>query len=405
MSPRKTVSSETMSSRSRSRSATSAMLEVPDGDKKWLFLICRPIFVAKGLTGRGTRGFVSLEYDTARSCRPDRFVFLKDVWWIKYDDLRPEGDILAELNGAHVEHVPTLLCRGDIGEPVQETMTPKYWELENCTSSSLQFTAHTHQEAYRLDIIHHDISAGNLLLYPKVEDRDGRRVLRWVGLLTGWEFSEKIDEPRLGRQAERPAVELLDDLEAFFYVLLYYAVRYLTSNCLSAAAWIEGIFDGYRIVDDVYYVGEGKGSAIRTGKLTLPCSFAAHYKVLDYDKRQGNICIHPIPPLPPPPPMDHVTDEIILPKDNRNPQFRKASRHDNIPPTREERALAKNVADHRPFLDILQDALFSSAWDLEVDRLEDQISRKGMPSRQSGPSVDATGPERKKRRIGPGSRS
>ncbi|TBU36793.1 hypothetical protein BD309DRAFT_995444 [Dichomitus squalens] len=364
-------------------------VEVADGDKKRLFLICRPIF-----------------YDTARRRHPDRFVFLKDVWRIKYDGLRPEGEILTELNRHHVENVPTLFCHGDIGEPVQETMTPKYWELENCTSSTLQFTAHTHQEAYRLDTIHHDISAGNLLLYPKVEDRDpGRRVLRWVGLLTDWEFSEKIDEPRLGRRAERPAVELIDDLEAFFYVLLYYVFRYLTSNCLSAAAWIEGIFDGYRIVDDVYYIGEGKGSAIRTGKLTLPCSFAAHYKVLDYDKRQGNICIHPIPLLPPPPPMDHVTDEIILPKDNRNPQFRKVSRHDNIPPTREERALAKNVADHRPFLDILQDALFSSAWDLEVDRLEDQISREGMPSRQSGPSVDATGPERTKRRIGPGSRS
>ncbi|EJF59484.1 hypothetical protein DICSQDRAFT_138592 [Dichomitus squalens LYAD-421 SS1] len=65
------------------------------------------------------------------------------------------------------------------------------------------------------------------------------------------------------------AVELIDDLEAFFYVLLYYVFRYLTSNCLSAAAWIEGIFDGYRIVDDVYYIGEGKGSAIRTGKLTV----------------------------------------------------------------------------------------------------------------------------------------
>ncbi len=105
---------------------------VPGRDKTRYFLICRPIFQARALVGRGTHGYVALEYDPTpskgRKARVDRFVFLKDTWRMKYDGVRPEGDILADLNGAGVQYVPTLLCHGDIGKPVQETMTPQYWE-------------------------------------------------------------------------------------------------------------------------------------------------------------------------------------------------------------------------------------------------------------------------------------
>ena len=38
-------------------------------------------------------------------------------------------------------------------------------------------------------------------------------------------------------------VEIADDLEAHFYVLLYHAVRYLRSNCTNVPNWIEDFFD------------------------------------------------------------------------------------------------------------------------------------------------------------------
>ncbi len=117
-------------------------VEVPGNgnDKKRYFLICRPFFQAKGIAGRGTRGYVALEYDPTpskgRKARVDRFVFLKDAWRMNYDGVRPEGDILADLNKADVQHIPTLFCHGDIGDPVQETMTHQYWEHKHSSPLS-----------------------------------------------------------------------------------------------------------------------------------------------------------------------------------------------------------------------------------------------------------------------------
>ena len=64
-------------------------------------------------------------------------------------------------------------------------------------------------------------------------------------------------------------VELCDDLEAFFYVILYLAIRYLDSNCQDVATYIEDFFDCYTVLNDVYYIGYQKRFAIEHCSLQL----------------------------------------------------------------------------------------------------------------------------------------
>ncbi|TFK81212.1 hypothetical protein K466DRAFT_441484, partial [Polyporus arcularius HHB13444] len=88
----------------------------PDGENVRKFLVGRPYFRAKGMTGRGTRGYVAWD------CHAKKFVWLKDAWRAHYALLTKEGDILAQLNAAEVSNVRTLVCHGDIRG--QTTKTP-----------------------------------------------------------------------------------------------------------------------------------------------------------------------------------------------------------------------------------------------------------------------------------------
>ena len=51
-------------------------------------------------------------------------MFLKDAWRPFYQGVEMEGDILKELNNAGVEHIPTLLCHGQVAS--QETFVSHY---------------------------------------------------------------------------------------------------------------------------------------------------------------------------------------------------------------------------------------------------------------------------------------
>ncbi|PIL32428.1 hypothetical protein GSI_05130 [Ganoderma sinense ZZ0214-1] len=85
------------------------------------YLVGEPIFGPHGLVGRGTRGYVALEWDT------QRLVFLKDAWRPFYDGVAQEGKTLAKLDRAEVSSVPTLICHEDVGGPgAQETEASQY---------------------------------------------------------------------------------------------------------------------------------------------------------------------------------------------------------------------------------------------------------------------------------------
>ena len=82
------------------------------------YLIGRANFSASGPIGRGTRGYVALHWKT------QRFAYLKDTWRPHYVGVGKEADVLAELNAAGVQNVPTLIHHEDIKG--QETETSQY---------------------------------------------------------------------------------------------------------------------------------------------------------------------------------------------------------------------------------------------------------------------------------------
>ncbi|KAI0662158.1 hypothetical protein C8Q70DRAFT_910159 [Cubamyces menziesii] len=156
-----------------------------------------------------------------------------------------------------------------------------------------------HQRAAKLGILHRDISGGNILIYPKVvddpkakgkvvDDSESKdKVVAMRGLLTDWELSKDVKvvpgRRRRARQPERTgtwqymsvalineptkAVEIPDELEAFFNVLLYYAVRYVRSDCKDVPHYIEFYFEAFQIVQGRYQCGNLKNLTISSGNL------------------------------------------------------------------------------------------------------------------------------------------
>ena len=83
--------------------------------KKRDYLVGSAIYAAMGPIGRGTRGYVALEWDS------QRFVFLKDTWRPHYVGVGIEGETLRILNDAHIPCVPTLVCHEDLEKQVTLT--------------------------------------------------------------------------------------------------------------------------------------------------------------------------------------------------------------------------------------------------------------------------------------------
>ncbi|TBU38879.1 hypothetical protein BD309DRAFT_929911 [Dichomitus squalens] len=298
-------------------------LEVAYNGKIYYFLVGRPCFLARGLAGRGTRGYVA--YDVAN----DRLVWLKDTWRASYDLLEKEGDILLRLNNAKLSsdiHVPTLVCHGDV--PNQATLTADWWEHKHPILSEVdasrtappsdpprrssqvcmllkKFTCgrqlvsvvydclSTHEQvAAELGLLHRDISDGNILMYPKIEKQETGLSLVWRGYLIDWEAAKPIAPHNacfVVRQPERSGpwhflsanlinnpskpVVIADELESLLHVLIYYAIRYLHSSITpddEVAKFLDATYDSYVVHDGAVHCGERKGSIVADlGKLVL----------------------------------------------------------------------------------------------------------------------------------------
>ena len=67
------------------------------------------------------------------------------------------------------------------------------------------------------------------------------------------------------------AVEICDEIEAFFHVLLYYAARYLKSNLdgVTLVNYLDEFFDQYKQSGDGWSCGHVKRRAIESGRLRV----------------------------------------------------------------------------------------------------------------------------------------
>ncbi|KAI0927318.1 hypothetical protein AcV5_007876 [Taiwanofungus camphoratus] len=291
------------------------------------FLVGKPHFLASGVAGRGTRGYVAIDVETKK------FVFLKDAWRVDLPGIQKEGDVVRTLNEKEVEHVPTLVCHGDIGS--QCTVVQDLWEPANVSAApglvsdqaSVTTDAdshkwnplkrHTHyrlveaevgrplsdfrtgrelvklicdsikahrQAVEKANILHRDISAGNILILQyERRDSDGTTWISYKGLLNDWELSKPFNVEEGQRQPDRTgtwqftSVRLLtqpyegtqieDELESFLHVLLYHGIRHLRHNCTNVGAFMHEFFDAALLHDGEYICGRRKWATMRLGEI------------------------------------------------------------------------------------------------------------------------------------------
>ncbi|PIL30688.1 hypothetical protein GSI_07392 [Ganoderma sinense ZZ0214-1] len=291
------------------------------GDAPREFLVGAPLKYQKGafFDWRNARGYVALD------CRTEGFVFLKDTWreLDQQPDGSSEGDCLEKLNKAGVPHVPTLLCHADLENT--KTPVPDSADATDAEDAELERRRHyrmvvkefclplarilsgrqfvsamkdcvsAHAAAARsVGILHGDISFGNLMIVPKIHksQKTAKPVVKWEGILIDWESAQPLPSPsnkpmsgpgpdsRMTWQfasfayihdRTRP-LEIADELESFFYVLLYAAVRFLRSTCPPSHVqpFLDGFFD-HDYVDDVgWAISTWKRYALEHARLFVP---------------------------------------------------------------------------------------------------------------------------------------
>ncbi|KAH9954087.1 hypothetical protein BC827DRAFT_1244831 [Russula dissimulans] len=282
-----------------------------DGQLRY-YITPSAVWYTEALFGRSTFGYIA--YDVATS----RLVYLKDFWRTTLPRIQREGDVYRELHEAQVPNIPLLGRAGDVPlSPehanifplaVQRTKTQDYVKgsgvghewcpgrprvdsyvhyrlvLETLGQSLNTFKSTrqlcevirdaivAHTVAYeKAHILHRDVSAANILI------TEGGS-----GILIDWDLSKKVtrDDDSKPRQHSRtgtwqfisiarlrdPSIrphEPSDDLESFFWVLLYEIVK-----CRSAQT--KHLFEGMQKVFD-QDTGLGRDGIVRGGDGKLIC--------------------------------------------------------------------------------------------------------------------------------------
>ncbi|KAI0827955.1 hypothetical protein BC628DRAFT_1317497, partial [Trametes gibbosa] len=449
-------------------------LRIDDEAGVRFFLVGKPNFFASGVAGRGTKGFVAVDADDING----PFYYLKDAWRVIGLDIDMEGNILQYLNDKAVGYIPTLECHGDVGgRKEQMTETDALWAeinekeggkdekeedddnkkkdlispfkthrhyrivvkevgqpMSEFTSSRqlvhvLRCCILAHEEAYAANVIHRDISAGNVLLYYD------KKAKQWCGLLNDWEMSKRTDLPDKGRQLDRTGtwqfmsamalmvprkqIKVDDELESFFNVLLYIAIRFLCHNCKSVANFIHRYFDDYSDISGSHKCGLIKESYTTTGLLCLGYTIGAE----DEHKTRDNVKLELLTFFWPsttgsllalPHPLNTVLTTFLKWTKARYSLIQaKASlpRHltmANLPPTNQDKIIlrsskvartseytskpqfteadarqaaeveARNLRSHAAFVDLLEDVIQGAhgKWPL-ADKAEDQLPKEG----------------------------
>ncbi|KAI8970809.1 hypothetical protein BD414DRAFT_427293, partial [Trametes punicea] len=282
------------------------------------FLVGKPHFAARGLAGRGTRGYVAIDLQNPKG----PFVYLKDAWRVAHTGIHKEGETLTYLNKEGVRNIPTKECHGDVGLS-QTTMSQTIWREENPDALTCPLKTHTHYrlvvrevglpmsefqnaqeliflvarcisgdlahgDAYRKGIMHRDISAGNvLILVTESVDAQGNLCTHRDGMLTDWELSKSVQDGQIDvlRQPDRTGtwqflsanalrdprkkITVEDEMESFFHLVLYFSIRYLPSNCPDVTRFMHHYFDSYTFNGEHYFAGMTKVNVMETGKLLV----------------------------------------------------------------------------------------------------------------------------------------
>ncbi|KAI0631767.1 hypothetical protein C8Q77DRAFT_1211054 [Trametes polyzona] len=303
-----------------------------------------------------------------------------------------------------------------------------------------------HKDAVnKAKIMHRDISGGNILIYPRATSfgNSGKKHVAWRGLLADWELSKPIGgvHDDRARQPERTGtwqymsvailldhskvVEISDELESFFHVLLYYALRYLRSNCLQVGKFIETFFDAdFTDPNGKHCCGPAK-MGIMTGTQPLTISpiskepikfdseplndmfsalldaFRAHYAVQAYNAQPPPFKPSPKVFMPRPLSAGATTslfgDNVEL-VGNKEPHSSKSDPARVPKPSDEDYANAEKASSHKAILSIIGDAWNRDA-EFTVDRVEDNVLVTYKAQGRVGPRDTAATSTVKRRRM------
>ncbi|OJT13253.1 hypothetical protein TRAPUB_10188 [Trametes pubescens] len=336
------------------------------GKEKREFLVASPNFNASSMFGRGTRGYVAWDVQN------HRFVWLKDSWRPFYEGVEPEGNYLEKMvskPGIKLT-VPTVVTHGDVLQ--QTTFAAEYISEQSQSETSSAEGASdvstnskkrareddteekpepeasvrprlfihyriaveevclkmgdftngkqlvrlilncvvTHRDAYdHFNLLHRDISTGNLLILPQVvKMSDGSKLVGWRGLLTDWELAKYVPKDNSKQRARQPErtgtwqfmsvsyvrnpslpVGVADELESFLHVLVYYGVRYLRHTLEGAVTmFIIDYFDTFQVLNgDKTRCSSSKINAVTHGVICVDES------VLKFKTEKGSLD-HPL---------------------------------------------------------------------------------------------------------------
>ncbi|OBZ74038.1 hypothetical protein A0H81_06280 [Grifola frondosa] len=435
-------------------------LEVKDKKKGTrYFLVAKPQFTAPGLAGRGTRSYVAIDIEEKV------FVHLKDQWRYDFPNVLREGDVLEMLNYAGVSNVPTLVCHGDVREQCTETQDRWTALPESVPGISLQDTNNdkeewkpyppkrhmhyrivekevgkslkefkdslslvkhildgvtAHEEAVeKAGILHRDVSAGNLLIYPVITKNTEGIITEvdWHGLLNDWELSKPVIAPGTAEEARHsdrtgtwqfmsahildnryrsPSIE--DELESFFHVLLYYGIRFLPHNQPDVGQYMNSFFDNYTYDNGEYKCGSMKQTTMASGHIrvkfgnpgqdhplnrvidTLLLWFSAYYRVVEHDELSGA--------SPGSSSADSTHDcSMRFIEENREALRNfalEAAGHQLVPPIEKDRNTAANLSTHFAMRKLLTAYVVGWSWPANDKSEKDQLPADYSPMRQRG---------------------
>ncbi|PFH48096.1 hypothetical protein AMATHDRAFT_66251 [Amanita thiersii Skay4041] len=274
------------------------------GTKGKTYIIARGLYMVIGSPiGRSTRGFSVFCLETKK------VGYLKDTWRILSKSLKPEHEIYQKLYHPGVNRIPQIDAASDMLDHSTKTheVSNRPWvKMDSRKRQEFQIYIHyrivfetvgysllsfrdvkeyvtairdaveAHRDAYHLaKVLHGDISVDNILI-----DENGR------GLLIDWDLSKDLDlqldtQPsnygtwrfkafrlikELREGEEETVSDYVDDLESFFYVLYWVALRY-TKHGLTRQSLNEEL---YLLYDDYFldHKGVPRSTACKRAHLT-----------------------------------------------------------------------------------------------------------------------------------------
>ncbi|RPD57786.1 hypothetical protein L226DRAFT_573521 [Lentinus tigrinus ALCF2SS1-7] len=276
-------------------------LDVYDEEKHFSrsSVVGKPHFLASGVRGRGTQCYIAQEVLEDEKGKPmlGDFVYLKDVWRVKHDEIDKEGTTFKFLNKNKVPHVPTVVCHGDL--PDQLTISRAKWMELNPGQDYYPIKEHQH---YRIVVeengkpLSQFENSDQLIkaMYNVVQDLTSSIETsaagtsfkgRWEGLLT-WELAKDIRKTSHERQPERTGtwqfmsahlqndpgrvVIIADELESVFHVLIY-AIRFChhTLSDSDVGQFLYDYLDDYSPYSHGARSGRAKRAALEQGSINL----------------------------------------------------------------------------------------------------------------------------------------